>query len=71
MQAAFAAKLEKASISIPEWCILFVLFHDRQATPAWIAEQVGIDRAIISRTVEKLVKRSYIRRGRGADRRLN
>lgn len=66
---AFLAKLEKVDISIPEWCVLNILFHDKQATPSSIAEQVGIDRGAISRTVEKLVQRGFIERSVGEDRR--
>lgn len=69
MHNAFLAKLEKVDISIPEWCVLNILFHDKQAVPSSIAEQVGIDRGAISRTVEKLVQRGFIERGVGQDRR--
>lgn len=67
---AFVAKLEKAEISIPEWCVLISLYHKEHSTPAEIAAQVGIDRAAISRTVEKLVKRGLIDRKIGQDRRF-
>lgn len=66
---AFVTKLEKAEISIPEWCVLIALYHGELTTPAQIAAQVGIDRAAISRTVEKLVKRGMIDRKVGEDRR--
>lgn len=67
---AFAFKLEKAEISIPEWCVLIALYHDTQVTPAQIADRVGVDRAAISRTVEKLVKRKLVKRKIGQDRRF-
>lgn len=65
----FVDKLTKAGITIPEWCVLIALFHDETTTPALIAKQVGIDRAAISRTVEKLVQRKLIERKIGDDRR--
>lgn len=66
---AFIAKLKKVEISIPEWCVLIILYHETEPTPAKIAAQVGIDRAAISRTVEKLVQRRFIKRTIGEDRR--
>jgi DNA-binding MarR family transcriptional regulator len=66
---AFVEKLKEAKISISEWCVLISLYHQRQPNPAQIAHQVGIDRAAISRTVEKLVQRGFIRREIGQDRR--
>lgn len=66
---AFVSKLEKAEITIPEWCVLIALYHDHETTPAQIAAKVGIDRAAVSRTVEKLVKRGFVQRKIGQDRR--
>lgn len=66
---AFVEKLKKLDISIPEWCVLISLYHEKETTPAQIAECIGIDRAAISRTVEKLVQRGFIKRKVGKDRR--
>ncbi len=66
---AFVAKLKGADISIPEWCVLIALYHEKEVNPAQIAMRVGIDRAAISRTVEKLVQREFITRKIGCDRR--
>lgn len=69
VHTAFVAKLKSAAISIPEWSVLIILYHETEPTPAKIAAQVGIDRAAISRTVEKLVQRGFITRTIGHDRR--
>lgn len=66
---AFVEKLKNAGISPSEWSILTILYHEPQANPAKIAALLGIDRAAISRTVEKLVQRGFIERTEGEDRR--
>jgi DNA-binding MarR family transcriptional regulator len=65
----FVKKLEHFEISIPEWCILITLFHHPKAPMSELADQIVIDRAAISRTVERLVQRGYLIRHVGKDRR--
>lgn len=68
---SFVIKLAAFGVTIPEWGVLIILYHHPMAPLSYVAEQIVIDRAAVSRTVEKLVQGGYLLRHVGKDRRFS
>jgi DNA-binding MarR family transcriptional regulator len=62
VSGAFAGRLEKHDVSVPQWVVLRVLF-DHDALPLKdIVARVGVDQGALSRMVERLVVRGLVAR---------
>jgi DNA-binding MarR family transcriptional regulator len=66
---AFAEKLAKQDISVPQWVVLRTLYDHDNMTLNQAAELVGVDKSTLSRMIERLVQRGQVNRAEGADRR--
>ncbi len=70
MQERFNEALQQHDVTWPQWMVLNVLHHQLAATPAQVAENIGIDRSAITRLVDRLEKKDLVRRQHdGLDRR--
>lgn len=70
VSSAFAARLAAHDVSVPQWVVLRVLF-DHDALPLKeIVTRVEVDQGSLSRMVDRLIARGWVRRAAdSADRR--
>ena len=70
MQEQFNHILAKHDVTYPQWMLLNVLGGSTNASPAKIAQSMGVDRSAITRLVDRLEKKSLVARYHdGLDRR--
>lgn len=62
-------KLAAHGITGPQWCILLSLNSKSAGSMTELAAYIGVDKATISRTVERLVKMQLVQRTPGHNRR--
>jgi DNA-binding MarR family transcriptional regulator len=65
----FERKLAAYDITVPQWCILLALYSNCASSITELATYIVVDKATVSRTVERLVKKGLLERRTGADRR--
>ena len=61
--------LIKEDVSWAEWAVLTTLYQGDLNSPAALADHIGIDRAAVTRVVERLVRRQFLEREKAEDRR--
>lgn len=66
---SFEARLDRYNISVAQWCILIALYDGKASSVGELAEYIEIDKASISRVVEKLVLLGLVTHMQGKDRR--
>lgn len=66
---AFAARLSAHGVSVPQWVVLRVLFDGEAFTLKEIVARVEVDQGSLSRMVDRLIVRGWVRRESGGDRR--
>ncbi len=59
---AFAARLERHDVSVPQWVVLRCLFDLENASLNGLAEAVGVDNGAMSRMVERLSQKGLVLR---------
>jgi len=70
MEAEFNKRLARFGITRVSWAVLGAIHYDKKSTPSELAEFLSIDRAAITRLLEKLETQNLINRRRiGEDRR--
>ncbi|MBP6951783.1 MAG: MarR family transcriptional regulator [Alphaproteobacteria bacterium] len=69
VRCGFERKLAAYEITGPQWCILLSLYSKSAGSITELAAYIGVDKATISRTVERLVKMKLMQRSPGHDRR--
>lgn len=69
VSSAFAERLGKKNISVPQWVVLRTLYDKRDVTLNEAAAEVGVDKSSLSRMVERLVQKGLLNRTQGRDRR--
>lgn len=65
----FEAKIARHNVSIAGWCILIALYDKRAHSINELSQYIEVDKASISRVVEKLVLAGWVSHGPGKDRR--
>lgn len=66
---SFENNLEKYGISIPQWCILISVYNADAQNITQLSDYIQVDKATISRVVDRLVNKGLILRKEGKDRR--
>jgi len=66
---SFAARLLRHDISVEQWVVLRTLYDHQGVTLNRAAELIGVDKSSLSRMMERLVKRGWVSRQEGGDRR--
>ncbi len=70
MEAAFNARLSEHGLNRSSYAVLAALVFDQRSTPSQIADFLGLDRASVTRLLDKLENQALILRNRdGSDRR--
>ncbi len=60
LQEQFNKDLEAFDITWPQWMLLNVLHHNASNTPAYVAQQLGIDRSAVTRLADRLEKKGLL-----------
>ena len=66
---SFEARLDRYNISVAQWCILMALYDGKASSVGELAEYIEVDKATISRVVERLVAMQLVTHMQGKDRR--
>lgn len=66
---SFAGRLEKLGISVEQWVVLRTLYDASGATLNEAAALVGVEKSTLSRMIERLVQKNWVKRFKGRDRR--
>lgn len=66
---AFEARLDRYNISVAQWCILMAIYDGKASSVGDLAEYIEVDKATISRVVERLVTMQLVTHMQGKDRR--
>jgi MarR family transcriptional regulator for hemolysin len=66
---SFEARLDRYNITVAQWCILVVLSDNQATSVGELADYIEVDKASISRVVERLVALELITHIPGKDRR--
>lgn len=66
---AFEKRLQRYDITVAQWCVLLTLLGRHAATVGELATYIDVDKASISRVVERLVQRGLVSHCKGKDRR--
>lgn len=69
VSSTFTERLAKRDISVPQWVVLRTLYDKRDVTLKEAAKEVGVDKSSLSRMVERLVRKGFLIRAEGSDRR--
>lgn len=56
------ATFKEHNITWPQWMVLNLLHSDAAATPAEIADTIGIDRSAVTRLLDRLEEKQYLQR---------
>lgn len=62
MQEEFNRRLEGEDVTWPQWMVLNVLDRDLAATPAAVADNIGVDRSAVTRLLDRLEKKGLLNR---------
>lgn len=65
----FEHKLAAYEITSPQWCVMLSIYSKSARSITELATYIAVDKAAISRTVERLVKMGLVQRNLGNDRR--
>jgi DNA-binding MarR family transcriptional regulator len=66
---SFALRLEKQGVSVAQWVVLRTLYDGPGVTLNHAAELIGVDKSTLSRMMDRLVKKGWVDRSAGGDRR--
>jgi DNA-binding MarR family transcriptional regulator len=62
LQEQFNHLLKSYDITWPQWMLLNVLYGSKADTPAAFADQLGVDRSSITRLLDRLETKNYLKR---------
>ncbi|MBA3813870.1 MAG: MarR family transcriptional regulator [Alphaproteobacteria bacterium] len=65
----FEVRLEAYDVSIAQWCILLALYNESAASITELSKFIEVDKASISRVVERLLTKELVTHQAGNDRR--
>lgn len=65
----FEERLAQYEVSVPAWCIMASVYDDSAHSINELADYIEIDKAAVSRLVEKLVQKGLLLHEAGKDRR--
>lgn len=66
---AFEQRLKRYDITVAQWCILVTLYDNEASSIKELSDYIHIDKASISRVVDRLVIRELVKHTVGKDRR--
>lgn len=66
---SFEERLDQHNVTVAQWCILIALYDGKASSVGELAEYIEVDKASISRVVERLVALKFITHIPGKDRR--
>ena len=62
VSGAFAQKLERLDISVPEWAFLRLLYPAARKPPSQIAAELSLTRGGITKLADRLIAKGYVSR---------
>src|SRR5260221_10695819 len=65
----FESRLEEYDVTIAQWCILLALYNEDAASITELSKFIEVDKASVSRVVERLLSKEWGTHKQGADRR--
>ena len=65
----FESRLEMYDVTIAQWCILLTLYNEDAASVTELSSFIEVDKASISRVVERFLSKEWVTHSQGADRR--
>jgi DNA-binding MarR family transcriptional regulator len=65
----FEARLEAYNVTIAQWCILLTLYNEEAASITELSKFIEVDKASVSRVVDRLLSKEWVIHRQGADRR--
>lgn len=65
----FESRLEAYDVTIAQWCILLTLYNEDAASITELSRFIEVDKASISRVVERLLSKEWVTHRQGVDRR--
>lgn len=66
---SFARRIEKNGITVAQWVVLRTLYDNPKLSLNEAAGLVGVDKSTLSRVIDRLIKRGFVIRESGNDRR--
>lgn len=66
---SFEMRLEAYEVTIAQWCILLTLYNKDAASITELSKFIEVDKASISRVVDRLLAKELVTHKQGADRR--
>jgi DNA-binding MarR family transcriptional regulator len=65
----FKARLEVHDVTIAQWCILLTLYNEQASTTTELSKVIEVDKASISRVLDRLLSKGLVTHQPGIDRR--
>lgn len=65
----FESRLDVYDVTIAQWCILLTLYNEDAASITELSKFIEVDKASISRVVERLLNKEWVTHKQGMDRR--
>jgi len=65
----FESRLEEYDVTIAQWCILLTLYNENAASVTELSRFIEVDKASVSRVVDRLLSKGFVIHQPGADRR--
>src|SRR5688500_2326741 len=69
VHVSFEKSLSNYDITVAQWCILVSLYDQQSSSIKELADYIEVDKASISRVVERLVSKRLVAHSQGKDRR--
>jgi DNA-binding MarR family transcriptional regulator len=66
---SFEERLEKHDVSVASWCVLVSVYDNSARSTSELAQYIEIDKASISRVIEKLIQKGLLIQTAGKDKR--
>ncbi len=66
---SFESRLDVYDVTIAQWCILLTLYNEDAASITELSKFIEVDKASISRVVERLLNKEWVTHKQGMDRR--
>lgn len=66
---SFEVRLQAYDVTIPQWCILLTLYNEDAASITELSKFIEVDKASVSRVVDRLLLKELVTHKQGADRR--
>lgn len=66
---AFEQRLKSYDVTVAQWCVLVTLYDNKAESVKELSDYIEIDKASISRVIDRLVTKKLVKHTRGKDRR--